>query len=262
MLLTIDCGNTHVVFGIFDHSDLSYSWRIDTLATNNKEHFLETFKEKLKNLNITIKHIKYVILASVVNEAESCFNFFEKSLSIPILSISSSLLKLPIEIDLLQPSQVGADRLVNAVAGSSLTQSDVIIVDFGTATTFDIVTMVSGMPIYKGGIIAPGVNLSLDVLTRAASKLPKIDLSIHPSKVSVIGKNTVDAMWSGIIWGYVGLIEGIIHRIEVETGNSFRIIATGGLASLYLPYCELIKWQEPNLTLLGLKQIAEINGYR
>ena len=84
MLLTIDCGNTHVVFGIFDHSDLSYSWRIDTLATNNKEHFLEIFKEKLKNLNLTIKHIKYVILASVVNEAETCFDFFEKSLSIPL----------------------------------------------------------------------------------------------------------------------------------------------------------------------------------
>ena len=131
MLLTIDCGNTHVVFGIFDHSDLSYSWRIDTLATNNKEHFLEIFKEKLKNLNLTIKHIKYVILASVVTEAETCFNFFEKSLSIPFISISSSLLKLPIEIDLHEPSQVGADRLVNAVAGSSLTQSDVIIVDFG-----------------------------------------------------------------------------------------------------------------------------------
>lgn len=262
MLLTIDCGNTHVVFGIFDHSDLSYSWRIDTLATNNKEHFLEIFKEKLKNLNLTIKHIKYVILASVVTEAETCFNFFEKSLSIPFISISSSLLKLPIEIDLPEPSQVGADRLVNAVAGSSLTQSDVIIVDFGTATTFDIVTMVSGMPIYKGGIIAPGVNLSLEALTGAASKLPKIDLSVHPIEVSVIGKNTLNAMWSGIIWGYVGMIEGIIHRIEVETGNSFRIIATGGLASLYLPYCELIKWQEPNLTLLGLKQIAEINGYR
>jgi len=262
MLLTIDCGNTHVVFGIFDHSDLSCTWRIDTLATNNKEYFLEIFKKKLKSLNLTIKHIKYVILASVVNEAETCFNFFENSLSIPFVSISSSLLKLPIEIDLLEPSQVGADRLVNAVAGSSLTHSDVIIVDFGTATTFDIVTMVSGMPIYKGGIIAPGVNLSLEALTKAASKLPKIDLSIHPSKVSVIGKNTLDAMWSGIIWGYVGMIEGIIHRIEVETGNSFRIIATGGLASLYLPYSELIKWQEPNLTLFGLKQIAEINGYR
>ena len=262
MLLTIDCGNTHVVFGIFDHSDLSYSCRIDTLATNNKEHFLEIFKEKLKNLNLTIKHIKYVIRASVVTKAETCCNFFEKSLSLPFMSISSSLLKLPIEIDLHEPSQVGADRLVNAVAGSSLTQSDVIIVDFGTATTFDIVTMVSGMPIYKGGIIAPGVNLSLEALTRAASKLPRIDLSVHPSKVSVIGKNTLDAMWSGIIWGYVGMIEGIIHRIQVETGNSSRILATGGLASLYLPYCELIKWQEPNLTLLGLKQIAEINGYR
>ena len=262
MLLTIDCGNTHVVFGIFEHSDLSCSWRIDTLATNNEEQFLESFKKKLKNLNLTIKHIKYVILASVVTEAEYCFNFFEKSLSIPFISVSSSLSKLPIEIDLHEPSQVGADRLVNAVAGSSLTQSDVIIVDFGTATTFDIVTMVSGMPIYKGGIIAPGVNLSLEALTRAASKLPKIDLSVHPTKVAVIGKNTLDAMWSGIIWGYVGMIEGIIHSIEVETGNSFRIIATGGLASLYLPYCELIKWQEPNLTLLGLKQIAEINGYR
>ena len=261
MLLAIDCGNTDVVFGIFNNSKLRNCWRFKTLNTKNQQHFLSLLIKKLENLNISLHQINYVIFASVVNEALSCFNFLENSLSIPFASISSPSLKLPININLPDPSQVGADRIANAVAGSTLTQSNVIIVDFGTATTFDIVKMVDSKPVYSGGIIAPGVNLSMDALSKAASKLPKINFRKSPDKVSVIGKNTQDAMWSGIIWGYVGLIEGIIYKIRDETDCDFEIIATGGLAGLYLPYCELIKWQEPELTLLGLNQIAENNGF-
>ena len=261
MLLAIDCGNTDIVFGIFDGIKLRHHWRVKSFTASNHHHFLVLLLEKLKNLNIPLHRIKHVIFASVVNEASSCFLFLENSLSIPFSAIPSPSLKLPIDIDLPDPSQVGADRIVNAVAGFKLTNSNVIIVDFGTATTFDIVKTVCGKPVCSGGIIAPGINLSVDALSKAASKLPKIDFNQYPESVSIIGKNTRDAMWSGIIWGYVGLIEGIIKKIRTEEGGDFAIIATGGLAGLYLPYCELIKWQEPELTLLGLRQIAKNNGF-
>ena len=261
MLLAIDCGNTEIVFGVFNNSKLYHSWRIKTFATDNHQKFLSLIFKNLESLNISIHHIKCVIIASVVDEASSCWKFVEDSISIPFVGVSNPSIKLPIDIDLPEPSQAGADRIVNSVAGSTLARSDVIIVDFGTATTFDIVKMINGKPVYKGGIIAPGVNLSVEVLSKAASKLPVIDINKWPDKLSVIGTNTEDAMWSGIVWGYVGLIEGIINKIRSEAEGGFEIIATGGLAGLYLPYCELIKWQEPNLTLLGLNQIAEENGF-
>ena len=262
MLLAIDCGNTHVVFGIFNHSDLRYSWRAQTSDTINKERFLSTFLEQLEHFGLRLSDITEVIIASVVMEATHCFDYLEHSIAISFRSIANPSIILPIDIDVPDPSQVGADRIVNAVAGSSLTQSDIIIVDFGTATTFDVVKMSAGRAVYKGGIIAPGVNLSVKALSNAASKLPDINLNVRPMHLKVIGTNTQDAMWSGIIWGYVGLIEGIIHKIKGESESDFEIIATGGLASLYLPYCDLIKKQEPNLTLLGLYQIAKINGYK
>ncbi len=261
MLLAIDCGNTDVVFGLFHQSKLVHYWRFKTLNISNQQYFLSLLLKKFENFNISLDQIKYVIFASVVTEAKGFFNFLEKSLLIPFASISCPSIKLPIKISLPDPSQVGADRVVNAVAGSTLAQSDVIIVDFGTATTFDIVKMVCGKPVYTGGIIAPGVNLSVDALSKAASKLPKININKWPDRVSIIGTNTQDAMWSGIVWGYVGLIEGIINKIRKETERDFKIIATGGLAGLYLPYCGLIEWQEPELTLLGLYQIAENNGF-
>ena len=262
MLLAIDCGNTHVVFGIFNHSNLLHSWRAQTSETSDKERFLSSFFDQLANFGLTLSEITDVIIASVVTEANKCFDYLEHSISIPFCSIESPSTILPIDIDLPDPSHVGADRVVNAVAGSSLTQSDVIIVDFGTATTFDVVKNIAGRAVYKGGIIAPGVNLSVEALSRAASKLPDINLNIIPEHVKVIGTSTQDAMWSGIIWGYVGLIEGIVHKIRDESEGDFKIISTGGLASLYSPYCALIKNQEPNLTLAGLHQIAKINGYK
>ena len=262
MLLAIDCGNTHVVFGIFNHSDLRHSWRAQTSDTIDKERFLSSFLKQLAHFGLSLPDITDVIIASVVIEATHCFDYLEHSIAIPFRSIANPSIILPIDIDVPDPSQVGADRIVNAVAGSSLTQSDVIIVDFGTATTFDVVKMSAGRAVYKGGIIAPGVNLSVEALSKAASKLPDINLNVRPKHFKVIGTNTQDAMWSGIIWGYVGLIEGIIHKIRDESKSDFEIIATGGLASLYLPYCELIKQQEPDLTLVGLHQIAKINGYK
>ncbi len=262
MLLAIDCGNTHIVFGIFNHSELLHSWRAQTSDTIDKEHFLCSFYEQLANVGFSLSEITDVIIASVVIEATTCFDYLENSIAIPFRSISSPSTILPIDIDLPEASEVGADRVVNAVAGSLLTQSDFIIVDFGTATTFDVVKIIDGKAVYKGGIIAPGVNLSVEALSKAASKLPDINLNVRPVQVKVIGKNTKDAMWSGIIWGYAGLIEGIIHKIRSDSKSDFEIIVTGGLASLYLPYCDLISNQEPNLTLLGLHQIAKINGFR
>ena len=138
MLLAIDCGNTHVVFGIFNHSDLRHCWRAQTSDTMDKERFLSSFLKKLAHFGLSLPDITDVIIASVVIEATPCFDYLEHSIAIPFRSIANPSIILPIDIDVPDPSQVGADRIVNAVAGSSLTQSDVIIVDFGTATTFDV----------------------------------------------------------------------------------------------------------------------------
>ncbi|MBT5574534.1 type III pantothenate kinase [Alphaproteobacteria bacterium] len=262
MLLAIDCGNTHIVFGIFNRSDLSVSWRFETLKTKDVSGFLSDFLTKLETVNVDLNQISSVILASVVSETAECFENLIRFLNVPFLNLDDPLIKLPIDIELPDPTQVGADRIVNAVAASSLTKSDIIILDFGTATTFDVVKNIDNRAVYKGGVIAPGVNLSVEALSKAASKLPDINFSNFPSDTPVIGTNTQSAMWSGIIWGYVGLIEGIIHKIQDESDTSFKILSTGGLASLYLPYCDLIKWQVPELTLLGLQQIAKINEYQ
>ena len=170
-----------------------------------------------------------------------------------LMIVGAPGIKTGVGVKIDNPSEVGADRLVNAFAAWKRYHQALIVVDFGTATTFDVV---SGKGDYIGGVIAPGVNLSLDALHKAAAKLPNIGIQ-KPAKV--IGTNTIGAMQSGIYYGYAGLVESIAARIQQEYGAKMKVIATGGLASLYAKACPVIEQLEPDLTIYGLKELYELN---
>jgi type III pantothenate kinase len=162
-----------------------------------------------------------------------------------------------IELDVSEPRTVGADRVLNAIAAHALHQGDLIVIDFGTATTFDHVDF-SGA--YKGGIIAPGINLSLDALDTAAAKLPRIAIEAPKDNLSVIGRNTEDQMHIGIYWGYVTMIEGLVARMKAEIGRPVRVISTGGLATLFDQHSQVFDSIEPDLTIQGLALLYKRAG--
>jgi type III pantothenate kinase len=204
--------------------------------------------------NIKPQEINAAIMSSVVPQANFALRMLaRKFFKTELLIVGEEDVKLDIEIKIDKPREVGADRLVNAIAAWNKYGKPLIIVDFGTATTFDVV---NGDGSYIGGVIAPGVNLSLETLHRAAAKLPNIAVE-RPAQV--IGKDTVSAMQSGIYFGYVSLIEGIVKRIEKEYGKAMKVIATGGLAPLFAKATSVIDTLEPDLIIDGLKLIYEKN---
>lgn len=240
MLLAIDAGNTNIVFAIYEGQEQVEQCRLDTITGS--------IPEVINDIAQKYPEITDVIISSVVPKANDAF---EKACSY-LLKIDPIFVthdNIGIEIDLDNPEEVGADRIVNAVAVKAHYQSPAIIVDFGTATTFDMVDT-SGR--YGGGVIAPGINLSLKALEQAAAQLPDIKIE-KPAKV--IGKNTVDAMQSGIYWGYIGLIEGTIKRIADEMGEKPFVIATGGLAPLFDKGTNMIEAVDGDLTMKGLVYI-------
>lgn len=253
MLLAIDAGNTNTVFAVFDGEKLKGSWRLSTdPQRTSDEHALNILK-LLEISDVKPEEIKDVIIASVV--PHSLFNL--RSLCRKYFNVEPKVigegLKLGINIILDRPSEVGADRLVNAIAAYEKYKRASIIIDFGTATTFDVINDKGD---YLGGAISPGINLSLEALYKAAAKLPEVAIE-RPDKV--IGSSTITAMQSGIYWGYVGLIEGIIERIKGEYRHDMETIATGGLSSIFVRATPLIHRHEPDLTILGLKIIYERN---
>jgi type III pantothenate kinase len=257
MLLVIDAGNTNVVFAVFDGETLKGQWRISTDARRTSDEYGVWLTQVLGLAGIKPAQITGAVLASVVPQAlfdlrQLVKRYFHRELLVigdPRLKINNGI---GVTID--NPAEVGADRLVNAFAAWKRYQCPLIVVDFGTATTFDVV---SAQGNYIGGVIAPGVNLSLDALQKAAAKLPNVAIQ-KPTKI--IGTNTVGAMQSGIYYGYAGLIEGIAGRIISEYGAPMKVIATGGLASLYAKACPLIEQLEPDLTIYGLKDLYEMNS--
>lgn len=234
-ILAIDVGNTNIVTALYNRTEQQNLWRVETSKPLD-----DVFQE--------IDHVDGVIVSSVVpNVNDSLMAAAKKHLSVTPIFVTHD--NAGIEIDLDNPNEVGADRLVNAVAVLAEYNKPAIIVDFGTATTFDVV---DGQGRYAGGVIAPGINLSLSALEQAAAKLPDIKIE-KPNQV--IGKNTIDAMQSGIYWGYIGLIEGTIKRIEGELGQECLIIATGGLAPLFAKGTDKIETIDGDLTLKGLIHI-------
>ncbi len=253
MLLVIDIGNTNIVFALYDGQIQKGLWRCMTDAKRTADEYLAFLSQHFELKNLKVSDVKDVIISSVVpdinfafdklsNEGFSCDPIF-------VSANTANLLALDIKID--RPSEVGADRLVNAIAVREYYKCAAIVVDFGTATTFDIVDKDGN---FCGGVIAPGPNLSLEALHLAAAKLPSVALK---KPKSALAKNTVDAMQSGIFWGYVGLVEKILERLVAELGERPKIIATGGLAGLFKDDIPAIDVMDDNLTLKGLLAIYQ-----
>jgi type III pantothenate kinase len=259
MLLAIDAGNTNTVFAVFEGSDCRGVWRSATEARRTADEYAIWLEQVMKRDGLNPKDIDQAIIASVVPSAN--FNLSrlctERFSSRPLI-IGEDGVYLGIEVLLDRPEEVGADRLVNAVAAYDTIGGPLIVVDFGTATTFDVVDADGN---YRGGAIAPGVNLSLEALHQAAARLPKVDIVRPPL---VIGKTTVSVMQAGIFWGYVGLIEGLVGRMRAEMigasiGAPRAVVATGGLATLFSQATTAIDRTDDDLTLRGLNIINQLN---
>ncbi len=246
MLLAIDIGNTHTVFGIYKDGKLLQDWRVSSQVARTEDEVWLLVKFFCGDLNINVGEITGVGISSVVPNLTDIFVWMsQKHLNIEPVVISSEL-DLGIKILYDDSSAVGADRLCNAVAGFVKYGGPVIIVDFGTATTYDVV---SEKGEYLGGVIAPGLETSAAELHRRAAKLPKIEL--HFPK-DVIGRNTISSMQSGIMYGAVDAMEGMVRRIKNIIGQNAKVIATGGLAKIIIKHTNVIDFFEPSLVLDGI----------
>jgi len=255
MLLAIDSGNTNIVFAIFnDSGEIEGEWRSSSSTDRTADEFGIWLTQLMELDGIDRGAVKAAIIASVVPAALfSLKTLCRKYFNCDPLVIGEGDIDLGIKVLVDRPEEVGADRLVNAVAAQGGYGGPLIIVDFGTATTFDVI---DGDGNYTGGVIAPGINLSLEALHQAAAKLPRVAIGKPPR---VIGKGTVEAMQSGIYYGYISMIEGLVARIQEESGLEMEVIATGGLAPLFADATDVIVRADPDLTLKGLLAVHRRN---
>lgn len=254
MLLAIDVGNTNCVFAVFEGDALRGEWRMATQAARTADEYAVLLLQFFAAEGLKREDISGAILSTVVPETQfPILRLCERSFGVRPLIVGDPAVKLGIEVKIDTPEEVGADRLVNAVEAWRRYQTPLIVVDFGTATTFDVV---GEQGAYLGGVIAPGVNLSLDALHAAAAKLPRIRVR---RPVKVVGTSTISAMESGVYFGYIGLVDGIVRRIIAERGRGMKIIATGGLASLYAEDSETIEETAEDITIRGLHTIYHRN---
>ncbi|MFC0683792.1 type III pantothenate kinase [Novosphingobium clariflavum] len=254
MLLAIDAGNTNVVFALFEGRTLRGRWRIATDPRRTGDEYAVWLMQLLSIRGVDPKGVETIIISTVVPRALHnleilCRHYFDVE---PLIA-GRGKAEYGIDIDVDQPSSLGADRAVNAIAAHERHGGDLIVVDFGTATTFDVVDYHGA---YKGGIIAPGINLSLDALVGNTAKLPRIAIAVPEGK-SVIGRNTEDQMLIGVFWGYVAMMEGLIARMRAEIGRPAKVIATGGLAVLFDEATDIFDAVDADLTLEGLVILAE-----
>jgi len=257
MLLAVDCGNTNVVFALFEGREIRARWRIATDARRTGDEYAVWLSQLLAIEGIERAAITGMIVSSVVPRARHNLEVLgEKYFGGTPVFAGEGAAQWGIEIDVDEPSSLGADRAVNAIAAHARHGGDLIVVDFGTATTFDAVDFHGA---YKGGIIAPGINLSLDALVSNTAKLPRIAIE-SPHSNSVIGRNTEEQMLIGVFWGYVAMMEGLIARMRAEIGRPAKVVATGGLAVLFDKHTEIFDHVDPDLTLEGLAILAERAG--
>ena len=254
MLLAIDVGNTNVVFALFEGQAIKARWRIATDPRRTADEYAVWLMQLLGIEGLDRGEIDNIIVSTVVPRALHNLEVLAvKYFGVPLLVAGVGKASYAIDIDVEQPKSLGADRAVNAIAGHAKFPGDLIIVDFGTATTIDAIDFNGA---YKGGIIAPGLNLSLDALVGNTAKLPRIAIA-EPATRSVIGTNTEDQMLIGVYWGYVAMIEGLIARMRAEIGRPATVIATGGLAVLFNRQPGLFDAIDPDLTLNGLALLSE-----
>ncbi len=254
MLLAIDSGNTNTTFAIFKDGAAIAEWRSATNPNRTADEYAVWLIQLMALKNIAPGDIEGAIIANVVPKTEfSLITLCRRYFDCDPLRVGSDAVKLGIEVRIDNPREVGADRLVNVVGANGRYAPPLILIDFGTATTFDIVDEGGN---YAGGIIAPGINLSLEALDAAAARLPRIRIT-RPR--TVIGKSTVPAMESGVYWGYIGLIESLVTRTKAEFGKPMTVIATGGLAPLFDEATDAIDYVDPDMTMRGLMEIYRLN---
>jgi len=253
MLLAIEQGNTNTLFAIHNGAEWIAQWRTATEANRTADEYAVWLSQLLHMHALSFGDLTGCIISSVV--PQSIFNL--RNLSRRYMNAEPLVIgenaKLGIEVRIAKPSEAGADRLVNAIGAHLVYPGDLLLIDSGTATTFDIVAADGA---FEGGLIAPGINLSLQALHEAAAKLPRIAIQ-KPERV--IGKDTVAAMQSGVFWGYIALIEGLVSRIKAEWGAPMTVVGTGGVASLFEGATTAIDRFDPDLTIRGLLEIWRRN---
>lgn len=254
MLLAIDAGNTNVVFALLEGGTIKARWRIATDARRTADEYAVWLTQLLQLEGRERSVVSAVIIGTVVPKAlHNLTVLSQKYFGVDPIVAGKGTAEWGIAIDVVEPRTVGADRVLNAIAAHALHSGDLILIDFGTATTFDVVDY-SGA--YKGGIIAPGINLSLDALVGATAQLPRVAIEAPESR-SVIGRTTEDAMHVGIYWGYVAMLEGLVARLKAEIGRPSKVLATGGLATLFERHSDVFDGIEPDLTIRGLAMLYE-----
>ena len=256
MLLAIDAGNTNVVFALVDGHEIKTRWRIAPDPRRTGDEYAVWLHQLLELEGFPKDAVDAVIIGTVVPRALHNLEVLAtKYFRAEPLVAGQGPAAWPIRLDVDEPENVGADRALNAIAAHAKHSGDLIVIDFGTATTFDVV---DGEGAYKGGIIAPGINLSLDALVNAAAKLPRIAIEAPQGNLSYIGRTTQSQMQIGIYWGYVAMLEGLVERMKSELGRPITVVATGGLASLFDKHTNVFDVIEPDLTIQGLSLLNEM----
>ena len=255
MLLAVDAGNTNLVFALVDGGEIKARWRIATDPRRTADQYAVWLHQLLELEGFAKADVSAVIIGTVVPRALHNLEVLaSKYFHVEPLIAGQGRAEWPLQLDVDEPQNVGADRALNAIAAHARHSGDLIIIDFGTATTFDVV---SASGAYTGGIIAPGINLSLDALVSAAAKLPRIAIEA-PATNSVVGRTTESQMIIGIYWGYVAMIEGLVDRLQAEIGRPVTVVSTGGLASLFDKHTDVFDVIEPDLTIQGLSLLHDM----
>jgi type III pantothenate kinase len=253
MLLAIDVGNTNIVYGLFSGEKLVHQFRVESGRGRTADEYAVVLWQLLAMNGVNVKDIDAAIIASVVPAlTDPMAALVRRAFGREALVVGPGI-RTGMAILYENPREVGADRIVNAVAAYERCKGGVIVVDFGTATTFDCVTPKGE---YLGGVIAPGIQISADALFSRAAKLPRVEIAKPPK---VVGRNTLHSMQSGIVYGYVGLVDGLVERIQAELGYPCAVLATGGLAPLIAPLTRTINEVDSDLTLVGLRILYERN---
>jgi type III pantothenate kinase len=255
MILAVDVGNTNLVFALVDGGEIKARWRIATDPRRTADQYSVWLHQLLELEGFSRDDVEGVIIGTVVPRALHNLQvlsqkYFRKTAFVA----GQGAATWPLQLDVDEPQNVGADRALNAIAAHAKYDGELLVIDFGTATTFDVISPTGA---YSGGIIAPGINLSLDALVNAAAKLPRIAIEA-PESDSVIGRTTQSQMLIGIYWGYVAMLEGLTERIKSELGRPVTVIATGGLATLFDKHTKVFDTIEPDLTIQGLSLLYDM----